>query len=63
MDGFPYRIHCISKPPVNPVNSGLRMSRKSVLIGPLLPDNRVWTLIMDNWEIAIQTLDRFLALR
>jgi hypothetical protein len=38
-------------------------SRKSVPIGPLLPDNRVWELIVGHLETAILTLDRFLALR
>jgi hypothetical protein len=41
----------------------LVMSRKSVPIGPLVPDNRVWELIVGQLETAIQTLERSLAMR
>ena len=41
----------------------LVISRKSVPIGPLMPDDRVWELIVGHLETAILTLARFLALR
>ena len=41
----------------------LKMCREFDPTEPAVPVNLVWALIVDNWEIAIQSLDHFITMR